>query len=399
MSVNVFTFSTMHYALCVLSALLFALCQMAEAQQPTKIPRIGILELGSPSASADGHKAFQQGLHELGYVEGKNLILEYRYADGKLDLLPGLAADLVRLKVDAIVTRATAPIKAAKNATKTIPIIFAAAGAPVEDGLVASLAKPGGNVTGLALLSAELDGKKLELLKDAAPKITRVGFLWTVGSARGDRRVRELEAAAKTLGLRIQSLGVTGADDFEKVFEAAKGAGAQALTLVPSPFLFTNRALIIDFAAKNRLPAMYSTSDFVEAGGLMSYGQDLLDNWRRAATYIDKILKGAKPADLPVEQPTKFELVINLKAAKQISLTIPPNVLARADKVDQMKRGSDGVVESWSVGDNPVDSVTPVLQYSNQDNRLSNGWHHALCVPSAMRFAHCLPLDWQQSGD
>jgi putative tryptophan/tyrosine transport system substrate-binding protein len=316
-----------------LAALILATIHLAEAQQAAKVPRIGILELGSPSASADSHKAFQEGLRELGYVEGKNMILEYRYAGGKLALLPELATDLVRLKVDAMVTRSTAAIRAAKNASKTIPIVFAAAGAPVEDGLVSSLARPGGNVTGLALLSAELDGKKIELLKEAVPKVTRVGFLWTVGNARGDLRVREVEAAAKTLGLRLQSLGVTGSDDFEKVFEAAKNAGVQALTVVPSPLLFTHRALIFDFVTKNRLPAMYSTSDFVEAGGLMSYGPDLLDNWRRAATYVDKILKGAKPADLPVEQPMKFELVINLKTAKQIGLTITQSVLYRADKV------------------------------------------------------------------
>jgi putative ABC transport system substrate-binding protein len=313
----------------------FAMCGVVvEAQQAAKGPRIGILELASPSASSDGHKAFLHGLRELGYVEGKNIVLEYRYADGKLDLLPELGADLVRLNVDAIVTRSTASIRAAKNATKTIPIVFAAAGAPVEDGLVSSLAKPGVNVTGLALLSAgDLDGKKLELLKEVFPKLMRVGFLWTVGSARADLRVREVEASAETLGLRLQSLGVKGSEDFDKVFEAAKNAGAQALTLVPSPFLFTHRALIFAFVTKNRLPAMYSTSDFVEAGGFMSYGADLLDNWRRAAIYVDKILKGAKPADLPVEQPKKLELVINLKAAKQIGLTIPPNVLARADKV------------------------------------------------------------------
>ncbi|MGH7773774.1 MAG: ABC transporter substrate-binding protein, partial [Candidatus Binatia bacterium] len=308
-----------------LCAMLLALSFPAEAQQAKKVPRIGILELGSPSASAHGHKAFQQGLRELGYVEGKNIILEYRYADGKLDLLPELAADLVRLKVDAIVTRSTASIRAAKNASKTIPIVFASAGAPIEDGLVDSLARPGGNVTGLSLLSPELDGKRLELLKEAFPKVTRVGFLWTIGSARGDLRVREAEAAAKALGLRLQSLGLAGADDFDRVFEEAKKGGAQALTSVPSPFLATHRALIFDFAVKNRLPAIYSTSDFAEAGGLMSYGADLRDNWRRAATYVDKILKGAKPADLPVQQPMKFELVINLKAAKQIGVTIPPN--------------------------------------------------------------------------
>jgi putative ABC transport system substrate-binding protein len=261
------------------------------------------------------------------------MIFEYRYADGKLDLLPELAADLVRLNVDAIVTRSTGSIRAAMNASKTIPIIFASAGAPVEDGLVASLARPGGNVTGLTQLSAELDGKKLEILKQAVPKITRVGVLWTVGSARPDERAREAEPAAKALGIRLHSLELKGADDFVRIFDAAKHAGVQALSLAPSPLLFTHRAAIFDFVAKNRLPAMYSTRDFVEAGGLMSYGQDLLDNWRRAATFVDKILKGAKPSDLPVEQAMKFELIINLNAAKQIGLTIPPNVLARADRV------------------------------------------------------------------
>jgi ABC-type uncharacterized transport system substrate-binding protein len=304
-----------------------------EAQHASKLYRIGILELASPSASIDGHNALRGGLHELGYTEGKNLILEYRYAGGKLELLPELAAELVNAKVDVIITRSTAAIRAAKNASTIIPVVFTAAGAPVEDGLVESLARPGGNVTGLALLSADLDGKKLELLKEVVPKLARVGFVWTTGSARADLRVREVEAVAKSLGLQLQSLGVTGSGDLTKEFEAAKTGGAQALNFVPSPFLFTNRSLIFAFATKNRLPAIYSTSDFVEAGGLMSYGADLLDNWRRAAVYVDKILKGAKPGNLPVEQPTKFELVINLKAAKQIGLTIPPNVLARADKV------------------------------------------------------------------
>ena len=317
----------------ILAFVLLTNAPPAAAQQTAKVPRIGILELGSPSAAASQFWAFQQGLHDLGYIEGKNINLEHRYADGKLDLLPDLAADLVRLKVDAIVTRSTASIRAAKNASKTIPIIFASAGAPIEDGLVSSLARPGGNVTGLALLSPGLDEKKLELVKEISPKITRVGFLWTIGSARGELRVREVEAAAKTMGLRLQSLGVTGVDEFDKIFTTAKGAGVQALTLVPSPILFTHRALIFDFVTKNRLPAAYSTNDFVEAGGLMSYGADIFDNWRRAATYVDKILKGAKPADLPVEQPTKFEFAINLKAAKQIGLTIPQSVLYRADKV------------------------------------------------------------------
>jgi putative ABC transport system substrate-binding protein len=318
-----------------LSALLFALCNFAEAQQPQQIPRIGILELASPAASASQLKAFQLGLRELGYVEGKNIILEYRYADGKLDRLPELATGLVGSKVDVIVTRSTGSIRAAMNATKTIPIIFPSAGAPVEDGLVASLARPGGNVTGLTQLSAELDGKKLEILKQAAPKVTHVGLLWTIGSARVGERSKEADPAAKALGMRLHSLELKNSDDFVRIFEAAKQAGVQALSLAPSPLLFTHRAVIFDFIAKNRIPAMYSTKDFVEAGGLMSYGQDIIDNWRRAATFVDKILKGAKPADLPVEQALKFEFIVNLKAAKQIGLTIPPNVLARADRVNK----------------------------------------------------------------
>ena len=316
-----------------LTALIHMLCLPVWAQQPQKVPRVGILELGSPSASAAGHKAFQLGLRELGYIEGKNIFLEFRYADGKLDRLPELAADLVSSKVDAIVTRSTGSIRAAMNASKTIPIIFPSAGAPVEDGLVASLAKPGGNVTGLTQLSAELDGKKLEIVKQTAPKVTRVGLLWTVGSARPDDRLKEADPAAKALGIRLHSLELKDSDDFARIFDAAKQVGVQALSLAPSPLLFTHRATIFDFVAKNRLPAMYSTRDFVEAGGLMSYGQDIIDNWRRAATFVDKILKGAKPADLPVEQAMKFEFVVNLKAAKQIGLTIPPNVLAGADKV------------------------------------------------------------------
>jgi putative tryptophan/tyrosine transport system substrate-binding protein len=319
--------------LLALCSLLLVPCSTVEAQHPQKIPRIGILELASPAASASQLKAFQQGLRELGYVEGKNIILEYRYADGRLDRLPELAAELVGSKVDVIVTRSTGSIRAAMNATKTIPIIFPSAGAPVEDGLVASLAKPGGNVTGLTQLSAELDGKKLDILKQAAPKVTRVGLLWTVGSARVGERSREADPAAKALGMRLHSLELKDSGDFGRIFDAAKQAGIEALSLAPSPLLFTHRAVIFDFVAKNRLPAMYSTKDFVEAGGLMSYGQDIIDNWRRAATFVDKILKGAKPADLPVEQAMKFEFIVNLKAAKQIGLTIPPNVLARADRV------------------------------------------------------------------
>jgi len=311
-----------------------ALCRPAVGQQP-HVPTIGILELAAPSVSADGVKAFQRGLRELGYIEGKNVFFEYRYAGGKLELLPDLAADLIRLRVDVVVTRATAPIQAAKNASKTTPVVFVGAGAPVEDGLVSSLAKPGGNVTGLALLSADLDGKKLELLKAVVPKLSRVGFLWTAGSARTDARLGEVAAAANALGLHLQSLKVSTATDFAAVFETAKKTGVQAMSFVPSPLVSTHRSLIFEFLTKKRLPAIYSTSDFVENGGFMSYGADLLDNWHRAAWYVDKILKGAKPADLPVEQPTKFDLAINLKTAKALGLTIPPAVLARADEVIQ----------------------------------------------------------------
>ncbi len=306
----------------------------AKAQTSAKkIPLIGILELGTASASASQFKALQQGLRELGYVEGKNIILQYRYADGQLDRLPDLAAELVRVKVDIILTRSTGSIRAAMKATRTIPIVFPSAGAPVEDGLVASLGKPGGNVTGLTQLSAELDGKKLEILKQSAPKVSRVGLLWTVGSARSDNRSQDAEPAAKALGIQLHSLELRDSNDFARIFDLGNQLGVQALSLAPSPLLFTHRATIFDFVAKNRLPAMYSTKDFVEAGGLMSYGQDLIDNWRRSAIFVDKILKGANPGDLPVEQAKKFEFVINLAAAKQIGVTIPPNVLARANRV------------------------------------------------------------------
>jgi putative ABC transport system substrate-binding protein len=304
----------------------------AEAQQPGKLHKIGILSPTSSSAAAGNIKAFQQGLRELGYVEGKNIVVEFRYAEGRMNTLTELAEELVRLKLDVIVTNSAPAVQAVKNAGKTIPIVFAAAADPIEAGLVSSLAKPGGNATGLVLLTPELNGKRLELLKEAFPKVTRVAFLWGPGGA-GDRRFREADAAAKTLGLQLRSVGLKDPGDFESAFQEAKSGGVQALTTTPHPFLTTHRARIIDLAAKNRLPAMYTAPVWVESGGLMSYSPDILDNWRRAATYVDKILKGAKPAELPVEQPMKFELIINLKAAKQIGLMIPPNVLARADKV------------------------------------------------------------------
>jgi putative ABC transport system substrate-binding protein len=304
------------------------------AQQTGKTPRIGLLVPGSASSFAIRIDAFRKGLRDLGYIEGKNIIIEYRYSDGKLDPLPNLAVDLVRLSVDAIVTSSGSAIRATMNASKSIPVVFTAVAVdPVEDGLVSSLARPGANVTGLTVFGQELDGKRIEILKETLPKVTRVAFLTRGARAQENPRFREVETVAETLGLRLQFLGVKGADDFESAFKAAKNGSAQALTTTSSPMFTTHRARIVTLARNNRLPGMYVQSDFVEVGGLMSYGPDLVDNWRRAATYVDKILKGAKPADLPVEQPTKFEFIINLKAAKAIGLTIPPNVLVRADRV------------------------------------------------------------------
>jgi putative ABC transport system substrate-binding protein len=310
-----------------------AVFSVAAEQQTKKVPRIGVLVSGSPSTAARRVEAFQQRLRELGYVEGKNIVIEYRYAEGKLEPLPELADELVRLKVNIIVTDTSMATQAAKNATKTIPVVFTSANDPIGDGQVSSLARPGGNLTGLSLLTPELNGKRLDLLKEAFPKVTRIAFLTRMGGSTGEQRFKEAEAAAKGLGLRLQFLGAKGADDLDNVFDAAKRSGAQAVIVHPSTFAATNRARIIDLTAKNRLPAIYPSTQYAEAGGLMSYGPDTIDNSRRAAGYVDKILKGRKPADLPVEQPTKFEFVINLKAAKQIDVTIPQSVLYRADKV------------------------------------------------------------------
>jgi putative tryptophan/tyrosine transport system substrate-binding protein len=316
-----------------LGAMLFALCLSAEAQQAAKVPRIGVLAAPTASVFSSRIEVFRQGLRDLGYLEGKKISLEYRYAEGKLDRLPHLAAELVHLKVDVILTAGEFATLAAKNATRTIPIVFAVTEDAVESGLVSSLARPGGNATGLTVLAAELGGKRLELLKESFPKVARVAFLWPSGGPRGNVPFTEMEAAAKALGLKLQSLPVRGLDDFEPAFEAAKREDAHALVTTPTAVINTQRDRIVDFAAKNRLPAMYAGPEFVEAGGLMSYAPSYTDLYRRAATFVDKILKGTKPADLPVEQPKKFEFIINLKAAKQIGLTIPPNVLARADKV------------------------------------------------------------------
>jgi putative ABC transport system substrate-binding protein len=319
------------FALC---AILFALCFSVQAQQPAGIHRIGILSPSSGSVFPARVEAFRQRLRQLGYVEGKNIFIEYRYAEGKPERVPDLAAELVRLKVDVIVTVGPGATLAAKKASGTIPIVFASASDPVGTGLVSSLARPGGNITGLSLIVPDLDGKRLELLKEAFPKVARVAFLWGgSGGARGNRVLTEMEAAAKALGLKLLSLPVRSLDDFESAFARAKKERAQALITTTGALINTQQRQVLDFAAKNRLPAIYHYSEFVEAGGLMSYAPDNTDLWRRAADFVDKILKGAKPADLPVEQPTKFELAINLKTANQIGLTIPQSLLYRADKV------------------------------------------------------------------
>jgi ABC-type uncharacterized transport system substrate-binding protein len=316
-----------------LCAMLFTLSLPAQAQQPARIFRIGILIPSSASFFLDRLEAFRQRLRELGYVEGKNILIESRYAEGKPERVPDLAAELVRLKVDVIVTAANSGILAAKKASATIPIVFGSANDPVESGLVSSLARPGGNITGLSQMAQELDGKRLELLKEAFPKVARVAFLWQPGGTRGNLPLTEMEAAAKALGVKLISLPVRSLDDFEGAFARAKRERAQALITTTGALINTRQRQVLDFAAKNRLPAMYPTSEFVEAGGLMSYAPNYADLWRRAADFVDKILKGAKPADLPVEQPTAFEFIVNLNAAKQIGLTIPSSVLARADRV------------------------------------------------------------------
>jgi putative tryptophan/tyrosine transport system substrate-binding protein len=304
----------------------------AEAQQQAKAARVGFLMASAPGADArvDG---FRQGLRELGYMEGKNIAIEWRYAEGKEDRVPKLAAELVQLNVEIIVTDGTNVTRAAKNTTKTIPIVMASDADPVGNGFVASLARPGGNVTGLVNLLAGLSGKRLELLKEAIPGISRVGVLWNPENPSSVSGFKETQEAAQALAMQLQSLEVRGPDEFEGAFQAATKRQAHALSIVSDSLMFNNRRRLLELAAKHRLPTMHTQSLWVEAGALMSYGTYLPDLWRRAAAYVDKILKGAKPADLPVEQPMKFEFVINLKTAKQLSLTIPQSVLYRADKV------------------------------------------------------------------
>jgi ABC-type uncharacterized transport system substrate-binding protein len=303
-----------------------------EAQEP-KIPRVGYLTVPSASAQASRVEAFRKGLRQLGYIEGQNIIVEYRFAEGNLDRVPVLAAELVNLKVDVIVSAGMAPTRSAKKATGTIPIVMAQDDDPVGNEFVASLERPSGNVTGLSTLAPEISGKRLELLKEIVPRLSRVAVLGTSTQPGDAQSIKETEIAARELGVKIQYLDVLGPKDVEPAFRAANTARADAVLVLTSSVFGTQRKQLLDLAVKNRLPVTYFRGDFVEDGGLMTYGVSFADLDRRAATYVDKILKGAKPADLPVEQPKKFEFIINLKAAKQIGLTIPPNVLVRADKV------------------------------------------------------------------
>jgi len=316
-----------------LGAMLLFFSVPADAQQPMTIPRIGFLITSSPSAIAPRMDAFRQGLRQLGYVEGKNIVIEPRHAEGKLDRLPALAAELVRLNVDIIVTSGPTATHPAKGATSTIPIVMTFDDDPVGSGFVASLARPGGNVTGLSTLAPEISGKQLELLKEIVPRLNRMAVIGTSTRQGTAQSLKEMELAAGAFGVKVQYLDIQNPQDIETAFRAAGKERADAILVLQSPVFNAQRAQIANLALKSRLPTTYPRREFVEDGGLMSYGANISDLDRRAATYVDKILKGTKPADLPVEQPTKFEFIINLKTAKQIGLTIPPNVLARADKV------------------------------------------------------------------
>jgi putative tryptophan/tyrosine transport system substrate-binding protein len=315
-----------------LPAFILTTIHLAEAQQRAKVPRIGVVLPGTRSSDAHRSDAFRHGLRELGYVEGQNVAIEYRYAEGKLDRFTELAADLVRVKVDVLVSAGgNSATRALKQATNSIPIVMTIGSDAVAGGLVSSLARPGGNVTGLTSLWDDISGKRLELLKETVPKLSRVALLWS--SATANAQWKASQTAAQELGLQLHSMEVRGANDFESAFKEAVKARSGALAVTASTLLSVHRKKIADLAIRNRLPTMYATPANVEAGGLMAYGPNEGDLYKRAATYVDKILKGTKPADLPVEQPTKFELVINLKTAKTLGLTIPPLVLMRADKV------------------------------------------------------------------
>jgi putative ABC transport system substrate-binding protein len=320
--------------LSVIAFVLVVAGAVAQAQQPTKIPRIGYLTAASLSAISNRTEAFRQGLRELGYVEGKNIVIEWRSPEGKPDRLPALAAELVRLKVDVIVTGGAAATRPAKEATSTIPIVMTQDGDPVGSGMIASLARPGGNITGLSRLSPELNGKRLELLKETVPRLSRVAVFGTSTSPDNAQDLKEVELAAGALKVKLQYLDVLDRKDIETAFRAAvKGRAGAVLMMVSGPVYNSHRKELADLAVRNRIPVIYGRAEPVEAGGLMSYGVSIDDLDRRAATYVDKILKGRKPVDLPVEQPMKFEFIINLKAAKQIGLTIPQWTLMKADRV------------------------------------------------------------------
>jgi len=326
-----------HSSRWLLILLTLASAHLAEAQQPEKIYRIGYLSVVTASAETSRLEAFRKGLRDFGYVEGKNIVIESRYTEGKLDRLPEFVTELVRLKVDVIVTGGSPGTEAAQRATKTIPLVMTLVGDPVPR-FVTSLAKPGGNITGLTQVSPQLTGKRLELLKESFPKISHVAAFGDEAANAPQQQVSEVlqeaKLAADGLGVKVTSFTIRGPNpDLEGIFKTIKSERAEALIISPGPVLRFHRKRFLDLTAQSRLPAMYGDSEWIQAGGLMSYGTDYADLHRRAAAYVDKILKGSKPADLPVEQPTKFELAINLKTAKQIGLTIPPNVLARADKV------------------------------------------------------------------
>src|SRR5262245_27307769 len=320
--------------ICLVAATLLSAASLVEAQQTKKVSQIGYLAPTSLSVLAARTEAFRQGLRDLGYVEGKTIVIEWRSVeDGKLDRLPALAAELVRLKVDVIVTAGPTATRPAKEATSTIPIVMTLDVDPVGTGFVASLARPGGNITGLSSLAPEISNKQLELLKEIVPRLSRVAVLWASSNPGNPQQLREMKLVAEAFGVKLQFLEILGSKDIQTAFKAATRERANAVLVLQNAISAAHRTELAELATKSRLPAIYPRLEFVEDGGLMSYGASFTDMDRRAASYVDKILKGAKPAELPVEQPTKFEFIINLNAAKQIGLTIPPNVLARADKV------------------------------------------------------------------
>jgi ABC-type uncharacterized transport system substrate-binding protein len=323
----------------ILYSMLLAPCSSAETQGAAKIPRVGILFIGG--RDQPHLEAFKQGLRERGYIEGKNIAFEYRYAEGNVDRLPSLAAELVQLKLDVVVTTSGNSARAVTQATKTIPVVLTTGADPIRSGLAESLAKPGRNVTGLSIIEEDLSGKRVEILKETFPKMTRMAYLWnplavsysTAGPTSGNPSYDQAKKAAETVGVQLLSYKVGSLGEIENAFAEMSKVRPHALLVLQSPLMTVNSKRIVELARENRLPGIYPTNQFAQEGGLMAYGPVIADLYRRAATYVDKILKGAKPAELPIEQPTKFEFIINLKAAKQIGLTIPPGVLARADRV------------------------------------------------------------------